>query len=130
MNVHDPNELPKAFATFQAQRAQGIVILRDAFMGTHLQTLIDLALKHRLPSICEIARFAAEGGLISYGYNFDDAVRAAAGIVDKILRGATVGEIPIQQATTFRLVMNLRTAKTLRLTIPASLLAQADQVIE
>jgi putative ABC transport system substrate-binding protein len=67
---------------------------------------------------------------MSYGYNVDDAVRAAAGIVDKILRGANVSEIPIQQATTYRFVVNLKTAKAIGLTIPPSLLLRADEVIE
>jgi putative ABC transport system substrate-binding protein len=92
--------------------------------------LVDLALKFRLPTISEINSFAARGGLMTYGYNLDDAVRKAADIVDKILRGANVSEIPIQQATTFRFVINLKTAKALGLTIPPSLLARADEVIQ
>jgi ABC-type uncharacterized transport system substrate-binding protein len=79
-----------AFSTLQAGQAQGVVILRGAFMGAHVKTLVDLALKHRLPTISDMALLAAQGGLMSYGYNFDDAVREAAGIVDKILRGANV----------------------------------------
>jgi putative ABC transport system substrate-binding protein len=77
-----------------------------------------------------MARLAEEGGLISYGYNLRDALRSAADVTDKILRGAKVGEIPIQQATTFTLIISLETAKALGLTIPPSLLARADQVIE
>lgn len=130
VKAHASGELEKAFGAFQAQRAQGIVILRDAFMGAHLQTLADLALRYRLPAACEIASFAQRGGLMSYGYDFDAALRTAAGIIDKILRGANVSEVPIQQASTFRFTINLRTAKTLGLTISPSLLAQADQVIE
>jgi putative ABC transport system substrate-binding protein len=99
-------------------------------MGAHLKTLVDLALKQRLPTISEIAGLAAQGGLMSYGYNLNDAVRAAAGIVDKILRGANVSEIPVEQATTFRLVINLKTAKALGLTIPPSLLGRADEVLQ
>jgi len=130
VRVVDADELDKAFSTVHAQRAQGVVIVRDAFIGAHLKTLVDLALKFRLPTISEINSFAARGGLMTYGYNLDDAVRKAADIVDKILRGANVSEIPIQQATTFRFVINLKTAKALGLKIPPSLLLRADQVIE
>ena len=130
VRVVDADELDKAFSTFRAQRAQGVVIVRDAFIGAHLKTLVDLALKFRLPTISEVNSFAAWGGLMTYGYNLDDAVRKAADIVDKVLRGANPSEIPIQQATTFRFVINLKTAKALGLTIPPSLLARADQVIE
>jgi len=87
-------------------------------------------LKFRLPTISEVNSFVARGGLMTYGYNLDDAVRKATDIVDKILRGANVSEIPIQQATTFRFVINLKTAKALGLTIPQSVLLRADQVIE
>ena len=130
IRVVDADELNKVFSAFHTQRTQGVVIVRDAFLSTHLQTLVDLALKFRLSTICEIASFAALGGLMSYGYNYVDAVRKATDIVDKILRGANVSEIPVQQATTFRFVINLKTAKALGLTIPPSLLARADQVIE
>ena len=130
VRVVDADELDKAFPTFHAQRAQGVVIVRDAFIGAQLKTLVDLALKFRLPTISEVNSFAARGGLMTYGYNLDDAVRKATDIVDKILRGANVSEIPIQQATTFRFVINLKTAKALGLTIPQSVLLRADQVIE
>ena len=130
VSVSDADELVKAFSTFLAQRIQGVAIVRDAFMGAHLEMMINLALKFRLPTISEMGSLAARGGLMSYGYNFDDAVRKADDIVDKILRGADVSEIPIQQTTTFRFVINLKTAKALGLTIPPSLVARADQVIE
>jgi putative tryptophan/tyrosine transport system substrate-binding protein len=130
VTVHDADELEGAFSAFRVQRAQGVVLVRNAFMGVHIDTLVDLALKHRLPTISDIASLAARGGLMSYGYVIRDAERSAADIVDKILRGAKASEIPIQQATTFRLIINLKTAKALGLTIPQSLLQRADQVIQ
>jgi putative ABC transport system substrate-binding protein len=122
--------LEGAVAALQAERAQAVIVVRSQFLSTHLKTLVDLALKHRLPTISDGASFARQGGLMSYGYNSRDIVRSAAEIVDKILRGAKASEIPIQQAATFELVINLNTTKALNLTIPPSLLARADQVIE
>jgi putative ABC transport system substrate-binding protein len=120
----------KAFSAFQAKRAQAVVVVRSQYLSTHRKTVADLALKHRLPTISDSAGFAAQGGLMTYGFNFREAVRSAAEIVDKILRGAKAGEIPIQQAMKFDLVINLKTAKALGLKIPPSLLQRADQVIE
>jgi putative ABC transport system substrate-binding protein len=129
VTIHAADELEGAFSAFQAKRAQAVVVVRGQLMSTHLKTMVDLALKHRLPTISDNSRFAAQGGLMSYGYNFRDTVRSAAEIVDKILRGAKVSEIPIQQATTFRLTINLTTAEAIGLTIPPSLALRADEVI-
>ncbi len=130
VTIRDANELKAAVPAFHAERAQAIVVARNQLLTTHTKTLVDLALKHRLPTISEGANFSKQGGLMSYGYSFRDTVRSAADMVDKILRGAKAGEIPIQQATTFSFVINLKTAKALGLTIPSSLLQRADQVIE
>jgi putative ABC transport system substrate-binding protein len=124
------NEFERAFSAFDAERVQGVLVERDAFMGAHAKTLAALAVKHRLPTISDFPLFAAQGGLMAYGYNVPNVERSAADTVDKILRGAKASEIPIQQATTFRLVINLTTAKALRLTIPPSLLGRADEVIQ
>ena len=122
MPFQTANEFERAFSAFDAERVQGVLVERDAFMGAHAKTLAALAVKHRLPTISDLPLFAAQGGLMAYGYNVPDVERSAADTVDKILRGAKASEIPIQQATTFRLVINLTTAKALRLTIPPSLL--------
>lgn len=98
--------------------------------GFHQKKVADLALKHRLPTISDINGFATQGGLMSYGFKFADNQRSAAEIVDKLLRGAKAGDIPIQQPTTFQLAINLKTAKALGLTIPSSLLVRADEVIQ
>jgi putative ABC transport system substrate-binding protein len=130
VSIHGADELARAFSAFQAQRAQAVVVVRQAYLSLHAQTVVDLALKHRLPTISDNPGLAARGGLMSYGFSFRETTRSAADIVDKILRGAKVGEVPIQQATTFRLVVNMKTAKALGLTIPQSLLVRADEIIQ
>jgi putative ABC transport system substrate-binding protein len=130
VTFREGNELKAAFSAFHAERAQGVVVVRNQLLATHTKTLVDLALKHRLPTISDGANFSNQGGLMSYGFNFRDTVRSAADMVDKILRGAKAGEIPIQQAVTFQLRINLKTAKALGLTIPPSLLGRADEVIQ
>ena len=130
VTVHTPDELVAAFAAFHAERAQGVVVVRDSFTGTHIKTIADLALKQRCPTISDLTFFAAQGGLIAYGFNLRDAHRSAADIVDKIRRGAKAGDVPIQQASTFRLVINMKTAKAVGLTIPQSLLVRADEIIQ
>jgi len=119
-----------AFSEFRVGRAQGILVLRSAFLFTHQRTVADLALKHRLPAISDIPPFATNGGLMSYGYELREASRLVAETIDQLFRGAKASETPIRQVTTFRLSINLKTAKALGLTIPPSLLQRADQVIE
>jgi putative ABC transport system substrate-binding protein len=119
-----------AFSEFRVGRAQGVLVVRTAFLFTHQKTVADLALKHRLSAISDIPAFAANGGLISYGYDRREASRLLAETIDQILRGAKASETPIRQVTTFRLSINLKTAKALGLAIPPSLLQRADQVIE
>ena len=92
--------------------------------------VIELALKHRLPLFAAIGLFAREGGLISYSIDQNDMYRRAAYCVDRILKGARPGDLPVEQPTRFELIVNLKTAKTLGLTIPPSVLARADEVIE
>jgi putative ABC transport system substrate-binding protein len=95
-----------------------------------LKRLADLALQHRLPAVCVFPQFAEAGGLMGYGPNLTDLFRQAADYVDRILKGVKPADLPIQRPAVFRLVINLRTTKALGLTIPPSLLARADQVIE
>ena len=113
-----------------ARKDGGLIILPTPLAFAHAGTLADLALKHKLPAVSYTREFAGRGGLMAYGVNFDDQLRRAAGYVDRILKGARPGDLPVQQPTRFELVINLKTAKALGLTIPPSLLARADQVIE
>ena len=111
-------------------RANGVLVLADPLFNSARATIIALAAKHRLPAIYEDREFVQDGGLISYGPNIADMTRRSAAFVDKILKGAKPGELPIEQPTEFELVINLKTAKTLGLTIPDKMLMLADEVIE
>ncbi len=104
--------------------------MSPAFMFVHRKAVIDLAATHRIAAIYELRVFVEPGGLMSYGVNASEMQRRAAGYVDKILRGAKPGNLPVEQPTKFELVINLKTAKALGLTIPPSLLGRADEVIQ
>ncbi len=123
-------EFEAAFATMTRERAGGLVLLASALHHRHLRQIADLAVKHRLAAICEFTEFVGVGGLIVYGPSYPDMFRRAAGYVARILKGAKPGDLPVEQPTRFELVINLKTAKALGLTIPPSLLLRADQVIE
>jgi len=123
-------EFRPAFASFKTAGAQAVIQLASPFLNVHRRRLIDLATSHRLPMTCEQAQFVADGCLMSYGPNFEDMAHRASGYVDKILKGAKPADLPVEQPTTFELVINLKTAKALGLTIPPSLLLQADRLIE
>ena len=124
-----PDELHAAFSAMAQQRIDAVVILEDAVFVTNVRAIADLATKHRLPS-AGFPELAQAGGLIGYGVDFPDMYRRAAVFVDKLLKGAKPADIPVEQATKFELLVNLKTAKALGLTIPPSLLQRADQVIE
>ena len=124
------DDLEGAFATMSAKRAGALLVLGDVMFTTHRIRLADLALKTHLPAIYGAREFVHEGGLMSYGANLSDNFRRAADYVDRILKGAKPGDLPIERSTKFDLVINLKTAKALGVTIPPSLLGRADQVIE
>ena len=102
----------------------------DIFTTVHRDLIISLAARHRLPALYPLRVFAVNGGLVSYGYEPTDAFRQAATYVDRILKGAKPAELPVQLPTKYTLVVNLKTAKALGLTIPESFLQRADEVIE
>jgi putative ABC transport system substrate-binding protein len=108
----------------------GLIILPTTEAFAHAGALADLALKQGLPAVSYSREFAARGGLMAYGVDFDDQLRRAAGYVDRILKGARPGDLPVQQPSKFQFVLNLNTAKALGLAIPQSLLIRADQIIE
>ena len=123
-------ELDIAFASAAAQHADAIIVAGDPLTFNHAPKVIALAAKHRLPAIYLSRYFVTNGGLISYGPDFADLYFRAAGYVDKILKGAKPSDLPVQQPTKFQLVINMKTAKTLGLTLPLPLLARVDDVIE
>jgi putative tryptophan/tyrosine transport system substrate-binding protein len=129
VKIRDPAELGDALLTI-ARRQDGLLVLEDATMNVCSAQIADTAVKHRRPTIFGLTTFAEAGGLMAYGPNRPELWRRAAGFVDKILRGAKPAELPVEQSIRFDLVINVRTAKALGLTIPPSLLARADQVIE
>ena len=113
-----------------ARKDGGLIILPTPLAFAHAGTLADLALKRRLPAVSYNREFAARGGLMAYGVDFDDQLRRAAGYVDRILKGARPSDLPVQQPSKFARVINLKTARALGLTIPPSLLGRADEVIQ
>ena len=130
LEAKEPNDIDRAFAVMRNQQPGALIVFGDLMFGTHQKRMAELALKSRLPAIWAVKENADAGGLMSYGTNFDDLYRRAAGYVDKILKGAKPADLPVEQPTKFELVLNLKTAKALGLTIPQTLLLRADQVIE
>jgi putative ABC transport system substrate-binding protein len=128
--VRRPEDLDEAFEAAVKSRAGGLITLEDPFTGAHRRRIVDLALKHRLPAVYATRVFVDAGGLMSYGPNPVDQSRRAATYVDKILKGAKPADLPVEQPTRFELVINMKTAKALGLTIPQSLLLRADEVIQ
>jgi ABC-type uncharacterized transport system substrate-binding protein len=124
------NDIDRAFETMRKKRSTGILILGDPTVGVHRSRIAELAVKSQLPAVSTLRESAEAGLLMSYGTDFHDLWRRAATYVDKILKGAKPGDLPVEQPTKFDLVINLKTAKALGLTIPPSLLQRADQVIE
>ena len=130
IRVEQVGDLEGAFKTAIRNRAEAILILPNQFWGANAKRVGNLALRHRVPVVAQDPGLVEAGGLIAYGVDFPDLSRRAATYVDKILKGAKPADLPIEQPTKFELVINLKTAKALGLTIPPSLLARADQVIE
>jgi putative ABC transport system substrate-binding protein len=128
--VRRAEEFGAAFRGMRKNHDQGVLVATSAFMFVHRQAIVDLAAAHRIPAIYDLQNFVEPGGLMSYGVNTAEMERRAAVYVDKILKGAKPADLPVEQPTKFELVLNLKTAKALGLTIPPSLLQRADQVIE
>jgi putative tryptophan/tyrosine transport system substrate-binding protein len=130
VNVSPPSEMEEALAAFARSANGGMVVTGSASAVMHRDLIIKLAAQHRLPAVYYEHSFVAAGGLISYGPDFVDQYRRAAGYVDRILKGEKPADLPVQQATKMELVINLKTAKALGLDVPPTLLARADEVIE
>jgi putative ABC transport system substrate-binding protein len=129
LGISRPQDIAPAFETLR-NKADALYVVSDAFVATNRARIIALALSERLPTILSYDDYVEAGGLMSYGPNFTDLFRRAADMVDKILHGTKPGDIPIEQLTKFDLAINIKTATTLGLTIPATLLATADEVIK
>jgi putative ABC transport system substrate-binding protein len=128
--VDDAAGIEQAIDALSGKMGGGLVAMPDAFTGSNRNLIIRLALNHRLPSVAGYRTFSDAGGLISYGSNSNDLARRAASYVDRILKGEKPSDLPIQAPTKFEMVINLKTAQALDLTVPPALLARADEVIE
>ena len=129
LEASNADQLENAFAAMTRERATALLVLTDSMFVGRRQRVVDLAARSRLPALYSQKEFVEAGGLVSYGPSLSDMFRRAASHVDKLLRGAKPGDIPVEQPTKFDLVINLKTAKALGLTIPQSPLLRADEVI-
>jgi len=130
MDVRDAGEIERAIRAFAEGANGGLIVTASSLAAVHRDLIISLATRYRLPTVCFARYYVHGGGLISYGPDFVDQYRRAAEYVDRILKGEAPAQLPVQAPTKFDLVINLKTAKALGLTIPPTLLARADEVIE
>jgi len=130
VGVNTPDEINGAFTTIVKKRTQAVLVQDSQMLSRYSERVTALALQHRLPTVSQIPRFVEHGGLLQYGADVYELFRRSASHVDKILRGAKPGDLPVEQPTKVQLVVNLKTAKALGLTIPQSLLVRADKVIQ
>jgi putative ABC transport system substrate-binding protein len=128
--VRHPDELEGAFAAMRREQVTGLITLGDSFTSFHRHRIHDLAMRGRFPTMYAYREFVAGGGLMAYGPNLAEEYRLAATYVDKILKGAKPADLPVEQPTKFELVINMKTAKALGLTIPQSVLLRADELIQ
>jgi putative ABC transport system substrate-binding protein len=128
--IHDDVEIETAIVALGREPGGGLVVMPDIFMFAHRAPIISAAARNNVPAVYYLSDYARDGGLLSYGVDQVDPWRRAATYVDRILRGAKLSELPVQFSTKFEMVVNLKTAKALGLTIPPNLLALADEVIE
>ena len=130
INMHDGGQIERAVGAFARRPNGGLILTATALGAIHRDLVVSLAARYKLPAVYITRYFVAGGGLVSYGPDFVDQYRRAAEYVDRILKGEKPADLPVQAPTKYELVINLRTAKTLGLEVPATLLARADEVIE
>jgi putative ABC transport system substrate-binding protein len=128
--VHSDAEIETAIIALGREPRVGLVVMPDTFMQAHRALIISAAAQNNVPAVYNLPEFAREGGLFSYGPDLVDPYRRAASYVDRILRGEKPGDLPVQLPTKYEIVVNLKTAKALGLTVPQSILLRADEVIE
>jgi putative ABC transport system substrate-binding protein len=130
INMRDALEIERAVAAFARSPNGGLILTAGASSGLHRDLIVTLAARHKLPAVYDERSYVAHGGLVSYGPDFIDQYRQAAGYVDRILKGEKPADLPVQAPVKYELAINLKTAKALGLTVPPNLLATADEVIE
>jgi putative ABC transport system substrate-binding protein len=130
LDIQNPKDIESGFRAASKGRADAVLALNSPLLSSHRTEIAQLAVKTRLPAIYDRREFVEDGGLISYGVSISDMDRRAATYVDKILKGAKPADLPVEQPTTFELVINLKIAKQIGLTIPPNVLARADKVIK
>jgi putative ABC transport system substrate-binding protein len=130
VEVRGPEDIDRAFLDMTRARADALAVLGWPMLGGERRRLVDLAAKNRLPAVYGLREYVDAGGLMAYGTNGADLFRRAATYVDRILKGTKPADLPVEQPTKFDLIINLKTAKALGLTIPQTVLLQANQVIE
>ena len=130
VNVHDASEIERGVTAFARSGNGGLIVTGSPLSLVHREVIIALSARHKLPAMYFLRQFVTDGGLISYGPNVPDQARRAAGYVDRILKGEKPADLPVQAPTKYELAINLKTAKALGLTVPDTLLARADEVIE
>jgi putative ABC transport system substrate-binding protein len=130
VEIRDPKNIDAAFAAIIRDHAEGVIVDSDPVNGSNKERIVEFSAANRLPAIYVFRWYVDAGGLMSYGPNFYELWRRAAAYVDKILKGAKPADLPVEQPTRFELVVNLKAAKSLGLTIPPMILALADEVIE
>ena len=128
--MRNQDDVLGAFEAAQSQHLDALIVVEDPLTVSTRKLIVDGAARHQLPAMYGLREFAAVGGFISYGANLVDLYRRAAGYVDRIFKGAKPAELPVQQPSTFELIINLRVAKALGIDVPPTLLARADEVIE
>ena len=129
-SVHSDAEIETTIIALGREQGGGLIVMPDVFMTTHRAPIISAAARNNVPAVYGQSIFVRDGGLLSYGTDGPDILRRAATYVDRILRGAKPGDLPVQQATKVELILNLKTAKMLGITVPLPLLGRADEVIE
>ena len=130
IDLHEPDQIERAIATFAQSPNGGLILAASGIGATNVNLVITAAARYKVPAVYPVQTFVAAGGLISYGPNFTDQYRRAAGYVDRILRGEKPADLPVQAPNKYELAINVKTAKALGLSVPQSLLARADEVIE
>ena len=128
--IRGADELADTFSAMGRQRVEAVVVVNSPLVFTERRKIVELALKHKLPAIYGSAEYADAGGLLSYGPSYPELYRRAASYVDKVLKGANPGDLPIEQPATFELVINANTARALGVAIPPALQARANRVIQ